>query len=110
MNSSSDKVDARTLAHLLRANLITKLYIPPKETRKLRELLRGRYAWTTPRTRCKNRIHGLLAKRGYQAPVADLFGKEGRQWLQILELDEETGRLLERELKIIEALGPRAND
>lgn len=100
----TDKVDARTLAHLLRADLIPESYIPPREIRKLRELLRGRYAWTQLRTRCKNRIHGLLAKRGYLAPVADLFGKKGRQWVESLDLDEETRRLLDRELEIIRVL------
>mgnify|MGYP006269633277 CR=1 FL=1 len=37
-----DKVDATALAHLLRADLITKSYIPPQEIRELRELLRYR--------------------------------------------------------------------
>ena len=100
----TDKVDARTLAHLLRADLIPESYIPPREIRKLRELLRGRYAWTQLRTRSKNRVHGLLAKRGYLAPQTDLFGKKGREWLRSVELDEETRRLLERELEIIKLL------
>jgi len=36
----NDKVDSEMLAHLLRANLLPKAYIPNRETRDLRELLR----------------------------------------------------------------------
>jgi transposase len=100
----TDQVDARTLADLLRADLIPGAYIPPREIRQLRELLRARYAWTTQRTRAKNRIHGLLAKRGHRAPMGDIFGKRGRKWLASLELDEDGRSIVERELKVIAAL------
>lgn len=100
----TDKVDARTLAHLLRADLIPQSYAPPREIRELRELLRARYAWTQQRTRAKNRIHGLLAKRGYQAPVKDLFGQKGRRWLEDLPLDPVARTLTERELRLIQSL------
>jgi transposase len=94
----TDKVDSRTLAHLLRADLIPPAYVPPREIRELRELLRARYAWTQQRTRAKNRIHSLLAKRGYQSPMRDLFGKKGRRWLEELSLDQVARTLVEREL------------
>jgi transposase len=97
----TDKVDARTLAHLLRADLIPTAYVPPREIRELREVLRARYAWTQQRTRAKNRIHGLLAKRGYQAPVQDLFGQKGRRWLADLSLDPVARTLLDQELRLI---------
>jgi transposase len=100
----TDKVDSRTLAHLLRADLIPPAYVPPREIRELRELLRARYAWTQQRTRAKNRIHGLLAKRGYQSPMRDLFGKKGRHWLEELSLDQVARTLVERELRLIESL------
>lgn len=100
----TDKVDARTLAHLLRADLIPQAYVPPREIREMRELLRARYAWTQQRTRSKNRIHGLLAKRGYQAPVRDLFGQRGRKWLATLPLDSTARTLVERDLGVVDAL------
>lgn len=100
----TDKVDARTLAHLLRADLIPPAYAPPREIRELRELLRARYAWTQQRTRAKNRIHGLLAKRGHQAPVQDLFGKKGRQWLAELSLDPVARTLVDQELRLVHSL------
>jgi transposase len=100
----TDKVDARTLAHLLRADLIPPAYVPPREIRELRELLRSRYAWTQQRTRAKNRVHGLLAKRGYRSPVKDLFGQKGRRWLAELPLDPVARTLVERELRLIDSL------
>jgi transposase len=100
----TDLVDARTLAHLLRADLVPPAYVPPREIRELRELLRARYAWTQQRTRAKNRIHGLLAKRGHRSPVKDLFGQKGRQWLADLPLDPVARALVERELQLIDSL------
>lgn len=100
----TDKVDARILAHLLRTDLIPEAYAPPRQTRELRELLRARYAWTQQRTRAKNRVHGLLAKRGCAAPVQDIFGKEGRQWLGSLSLDATARYLLEQEMQLIASL------
>jgi len=38
----SDKVDARILAHLLRSDLIPECYVPPKEMREIRSLVRHR--------------------------------------------------------------------
>lgn len=35
----ADTVDAHTLAHLLRCGLIPAMYVPPKETRRTKEML-----------------------------------------------------------------------
>jgi hypothetical protein len=40
----TDAVDARTLAHLLRTDLLPEAYIAPREIRELRDLLRHRVA------------------------------------------------------------------
>ena len=52
----TDAVDARTLAHLLRADLLPEAYIAPRELRDLRELLRHRVALTRMRSALKNRV------------------------------------------------------
>ena len=51
----TDAVDARTLAHLLRADLLPEAYIAPRELRDLRDLLRHRVALTRMRSALKNR-------------------------------------------------------
>ena len=52
----TDAVDARTLAHLLRADLLPEAYIAPRELRDLRDLLRHRVALTRMRSALKNRV------------------------------------------------------
>jgi transposase len=43
----TDAVDARTLAYLLRADLLPEAYVAPRELRDLRDLLRHRVGGTT---------------------------------------------------------------
>jgi transposase len=73
----TDAVDARTLAQLLRADLLPEAYIAPRELRDLRDLLRHRVALTRMRSSLKNRVSAILAKNGIQRPYSDLFGPAG---------------------------------
>ena len=82
----TDKVDSTILAHLLRTDLVPAAYIPPREIRDLRELLRYRAALVKLQTMVKNRIHAILLKHGYQCPYTDAFGRQGRKWLSTLSL------------------------
>src|SRR6266566_2121301 len=91
----TDAVDARTLAHLLRADLLPEAYIAPRELRDLRELLRHRAALTAMRAALKNRIHAILAKHGITRQHSDLFGKGGREFLEALQLREAPRRRLD---------------
>ena len=84
----TDAVDAKTLALLLRAELLPEAYVAPRELRDLRELLRHRIALTAMRSALKNRVHAILAKHGITREHSDLFGKGGRQFLAALELRE----------------------
>src|SRR5213080_3844176 len=74
----TDAVDARTLAHLLRADLLPEAYIAPRD---LRDLLRQRVVLTHMRSALKNRVHALIARQGVQREHADLFGTGGRRFL-----------------------------
>jgi transposase len=60
----TDAIDAKTLAHLLRAGFLPEAYIAPRELRDLRELLRHRATLTRMRSAVKNRVHAILAKHG----------------------------------------------
>jgi len=99
----NDRLDAKMLAHLLRANLIAESYVPPKEVRELRDLTRLRKALIEDRTRIKNRIHAILARNGinnYPNP----FTKKGKEFLESLELSEVDRKLLEINLSIMERI------
>jgi transposase len=81
----NDKVDAATLAQLLRADLLPEAWIAPQATRDLRALLRHRAALVRLSTSCKNRIHAVLADRGIGEDQI-LWTGPGRAWLADLEL------------------------
>ena len=68
----TDIVDAETLADLLRADLISESYIPPKAIRLLREIARERKTFIKQTTQIKNRIHAILIKRGIKIPTTTL--------------------------------------
>ncbi len=55
----TDKIDSTTLAHLLRSNLLPLSYVPEKETRLNRELLRHRASQVKILAGVKNKIHVL---------------------------------------------------
>src|SRR6266566_1408970 len=97
----TDAVDARTLAQLLRADLLPEAYIAPRELRDLRDLLRQRFVLTQMRTALKNRVHALIARQGVQHGHAKLLGPGGRAFLAELELRPEPRDRLEVLLRLI---------
>jgi transposase len=97
----TDSVDALTLAHLLRTDLLPEAYIAPRELRDLRDLLRHRVALTQMRSALKNRVHALIARQGVRHEQTDLFGKAGFELLSELELREPPRRRLDSLLALI---------
>ncbi len=107
----NDKVDASTLADLLRANLVARCYVPPSAIRELREILRVRMNLVRDRTRVKNRVHALLAR--YEVPKfegAVIFGKGGMKWLRSLELTSTDSFVLKTYTNQIEYLNGLIHD
>ncbi len=98
----TDAVDARTLAHLLRADLLPEAYVAPRDLRDLRELLRHRIALTGMRSALKNRVHAILAKHGITRQHSDLFGPGGRRFLAELQLREAPQRRLDSRMSLID--------
>jgi transposase len=90
----TDKIDARILAHLLRADLIPEAWAPPARVRELRDLVRLRWRFISQRTTAKNRITNLLARQNLRFSGTDLFGRAGRKWLEELELPAHTRTLV----------------
>lgn len=106
----NDKVDSKMLAHLLRTDLLPEAYIPSRETRDLRELLRYRASLVRFRTQIKNKIHAILSKNGIIFPYSDLFGKAGMAFLKELELREAYRQPLDGYLNIIQAINVQIDD
>jgi transposase len=100
----TDKVDAKILAHLLRADLVAESYVPPKQIREIRALMRHRLSLLKIRTMIKNKVHALTDKYGYRCEFSDMFGVSGLKWLKTLELDKLDLLILENHLVHIESI------
>jgi len=99
----TDKIDARTLAHLARTGYLPTAYAAPRAVRELRQLLRHRANLVADRTRQKNRIHSILTRHNLTAPVSDLFGVQGRAFLRGCQgLPPADGRSIEDNLAAID--------
>ena len=77
----TDKIDATTLAHLLRADLLPAAYIPPRAVRDTREVLRTRASLVRLRTQVKNKVHAILTKNGLRTPTTHALGKKAQRFL-----------------------------
>ena len=71
----NDRIDARTLADLLRCQLLPEVYMLPRELRELRSVLRYRNLLVSQTTRIKNKISGLLMERGTEYNRRRLHGQ-----------------------------------
>jgi transposase len=100
----SDSVDARILAHLLRADLIPESYVPSREMRETRSLVRHRLSIVKVRTMVKNKIHVIIDRNGLKHEFSDLFGKAGISWLKELKLSSLDRLMLDNYLAHIESL------
>jgi len=104
----NDRLDAKLLAQLRRADMVAESYVPEDDIREHRTLVRGRKRLVEKRTDFKNEAHSLLDKKGVEIEQ-DLFSKEGREILasEDLGLDKVTRTLLESYLSIIDELTER---
>jgi transposase len=80
--NKTDALDAKGLAILLRNGTLPEVWIPPRDLRDQREILRTRMALRDHRTMLKHRIHSALERYGiFHTGISDLFGKAGREFL-----------------------------
>lgn len=102
----TDKLDARKLAWLLRADLVPSVHIPDRATRARKDVIRQRMYWVRTRTRVRNRIHRIVERqRNLNLPqVSDLFGRKGKAALGKARLPEPDGALLRQNLELLDEL------
>jgi transposase len=82
----TDQMDCERIAELLQYGLLRSSFIPPRETRELRELLRYRVGLKQDYNRIHNRIHRLLetANLKLSSVVSDILGLTGRTILHAI--------------------------
>ncbi len=91
----NDRVDAERLALLLRANLLPTVWIPPRDLRDARELLRHRLTLVRLRTRVKNQLWTLCARRNLQPMTTrSWFTVRGQRELTALPLPETPAAII----------------
>lgn len=100
----TDKVDARILAQLLRANMLPLCFVPSRMQRDRRQFIRHRISLVKMRTEVKNRIHALLDKHGLSCPYPTLFSKKGVEWLRSLKLGFIDDAVLRSDMALLESL------
>jgi len=101
----NDAVDARTLAHLLRTDLLPEAWIAPPDVREARRLVRMRVSLVRMRSRLKAQVHALCADAGVPVPASDLFGRRGRELLGEIGLRPVSASRLAAALRLIDDLG-----
>jgi len=100
----TDKIDAKTLADLLRSNLLPESYIPPKSIREIRNICRECKSIVCERTRWKNRLRAELAKRGINLSI-NIYTEKGRKRLRSLGIPR-----INRIVSMIEFLGEKIKE
>ena len=76
-DGATDKIDARTLAHLLRTNYLPEAYLAPAPVRDERMVLRHRQGLISWRVSAKNKVHAILMRYNIHLPGSDIFGLKG---------------------------------
>ena len=100
----SDKLDARILSDLLRTGLIYESYVPVKEFRDKRSLVRHRIVLSRTRTKLANKIHSILDKYEYRSELTDIFSRSGIEWLKSLYVSTIDRIILDTTVTSIESI------
>lgn len=92
----TDVKDAEWIAGLLRYGLLESSYIPDRDQRELRELIRYRRTLIEERSRETNRIQKVLegANIKLSSVATDILGKSGRAMIEAIIVGEQDPQVL----------------
>lgn len=82
----TDRHDVLRLAHLLAADLIPEVWVPPMEVRELRALMAYRRRLVQMGTRTRNRLHSVLHRHNLKPPQGKIFSQKHRHWWHKIDL------------------------
>ena len=85
----TDKIDARVLGELARAEYLPEVWLPDEDTESLRQFISDRISLVRRRTESKNTVHSVLHRNLVSQAHTDLFGVNGREWLESLIRGED---------------------
>jgi transposase len=89
----ADDIVERVRAHMLAGNRLPTVWIPDRQTRDDRELIRTRLELTEKQTQVKSQIQMMLKRHGLEKPVGcgASWTVKYRRWLQGLKESETQG-------------------
>lgn len=94
----TDKKDALKLARLLRAGVLTAVYVPTEALEAIRDLVRLREDAKCDQKRAKNRLGKFLLRNGLQAPAkCKAWSSAHQKWLLTLHLEQPAQQCVLRE-------------
>lgn len=100
----TDKIDAKILAELLRIGFVPEVYIPSKQIRDIREVLRGRNYLKTVSTMMYNKVHSILDRWGIDYSGKELHNKNAINWLESIGLEPASKESAIRYIRLIAAV------
>lgn len=109
----TDKIDATTLADLLRCDLVPAAHVSSPQARIIKRLLRHRMFLVRVCGMVKNRVHDLLDRYPLvraQWEADKLFSNVGIQWMRGLDLPAEDRYILHSELDMLGHLDERIKE
>jgi len=95
----TDRRDARKLAQLLRADLLTEIQPPSEDAEAVRDLVRARDDARVDLMRSRHRLSKLLLRRGHRYP-REPWTAAHRQWMRQLEWPHAAERHVIRDYEL----------
>jgi hypothetical protein len=91
----TDRRDARQLAELLRAGLLTEVHTPTVEDEAVRDLCRAREDAHEDLVRCRHRVSKMLLRRGWiWNGSKKAWGQGHRLWLRSLRFEQQADQVV----------------
>ena len=90
----TDRRDARKLAELFRAGLLTEVQPPSEEDESVRDLCRGREDGKEDLTRCRHRLGKMLLRRGLIYTEGNAWTSKHHLWLRGLRFENEPAQVV----------------
>jgi transposase len=103
----TDKVDAHTLAQLLRADFLPEVTLPDERAWALRQLVSHRRLLVKQRVAIKNTIRSALNRRLIPSFEGEPFSGKARRWMRSLALPAAERFLVHNSLDLLEEIDRR---
>jgi len=100
----TDSRDTIKLAHLLAANLVPAVWVPPVHVRELRALVSHRKRLVNQRTQVRNRLHAVLHRHNLTLPPGKPFAAHQQQWWLALDLSSSEKLRVQQDLSLLHSL------